>query len=153
MTITALHTPGHTPACLTYMIGEAAFVGDTLFMPDYGTARADFPGGDARALYRSIQRILALPEHTRIFVGHDYPPADRTKPAWETSIAAQRDHNVHVKSGISEDAFVTMREARDQTLEAPSLILTALQVNIRAGRLPPAEPGHKVQLKLPVNAI
>ena len=153
MTITALHTPGHTPACLTYMIGEAAFVGDTLFMPDYGTARADFPGGDARALYRSIQRILALPAHTRIFVGHDYPPADRTKPAWETSIAAQRDHNVHVKSGISEDAFVTMREARDQTLEAPSLILTALQVNIRAGRLPPAEPGHKVQLKLPVNAI
>ena len=153
MTITALHTPGHTPACLTYVIGEAAFVGDTLFMPDYGTARADFPGGDARALYRSIQRILALPAHTRIFVGHDYPPADRTKPAWETSIAAQRDHNVHVKSGISEDAFVTMREARDQTLEAPSLILPALQVNIRAGRLPPAEPGHKVQLKLPVNAI
>jgi glyoxylase-like metal-dependent hydrolase (beta-lactamase superfamily II) len=153
MTITALHTPGHTPACLTYVIGDAAFVGDTLFMPDYGTARADFPGGDARTLYHSIQRILALPAHTRIFVGHDYPPADRTKPAWQTSIAAQRDHNVHVKSGISEDAFVTMREARDQTLEAPLLILPALQVNIRAGRLPPAEPGHKVQLKLPVNVL
>jgi len=153
MTIRALHTPGHTPACLTYVIGDAAFVGDTLFMPDYGTARADFPGGDARTLYRSIQRILALSAHTRIFVGHDYPPADRTKPAWETSIAAQRDRNVHIKSGISEDAFVTMREARDRTLEAPLLILPSLQVNIRAGRLPPAAPGHRVQLKLPVNAI
>ncbi|MFM7029381.1 MAG: MBL fold metallo-hydrolase [Chakrabartia sp.] len=153
LTIKALHTPGHTPACLTYVIGDAAFVGDTLFMPDYGTARADFPGGDARTLYQSIRRILALPPATRIFVGHDYLPASRTAVAWETSVDAERRTNVHAHDGISEDAFVAMREARDATLEAPLLILPSLQVNIRGGRLPPAVPGHPIHLRLPINMI
>ncbi|MBU6253324.1 MAG: MBL fold metallo-hydrolase [Alphaproteobacteria bacterium] len=151
--IEALHTPGHTPACLTYVIGDAAFVGDTLFMPDYGTARADFPGGDARTLYQSIQRILSLPSKTRIFVGHDYPPADRSDAAWETTVADERTNNVHVKQGISEDDFVAMREARDKTLEAPLLILPSLQVNIRAGQLPPAAAGEPAFLRLPINRI
>lgn len=153
LTIKALHTPGHTPACLTYVIGDAAFVGDTLFMPDYGTARADFPGGDARTLYRSIQRILALPAETRIFVGHDYPPAARSTPAWETTVAAERAHNVHVKQGVSEATFVALREARDKSLEAPLLILPSLQVNIRAGQLPPAAAGEPAFLRLPINQI
>lgn len=151
--VKALHTPGHTPACLTFLIGDAAFVGDTLFMPDYGTARADFPGGDARTLFRSIRRILDLPAHTRIFVGHDYPPQDRPTPSWETSVAAERDGNIHVHDGVSEDDFVAMREARDETLAAPRLILPSLQVNIRAGQLPPSAPGRPIQLRLPVNQI
>lgn len=151
--IGVLHTPGHTPACVTYLIGDAAFVGDTLFMPDYGTARADFPGGDAATLYRSIRKILALPPQTRIFVGHDYLPAGRTDYRWETTVADQKAGNIHAHDGISEAEFVAMRTARDKTLEAPLLILPSLQVNIRAGAMPPASPGGHVYLKLPVNAI
>lgn len=154
-TITArvMHTPGHTPACVTYVIEDAAFVGDTLFMPDYGTARADFPGGDATALYRSIRRILSLPPQTRIFVGHDYLPAGRTTPAWETTVADERANNVHAHEGISEEEFVRVRMARDRTLAAPKLILPSLQVNIRGGALPkPAEDG-RVYLRTPVTVI
>jgi len=151
--IGVLHTPGHTPACVTYLIGDAAFVGDTLFMPDYGTARADFPGGDAATLYRSIRKILALPPQTRIFVGHDYLPAGRTDYRWETTVADQKAGNIHAHDGISEAEFVAMRTARDKTLEAPLLILPSLQVNIRAGAMPPASPGGHVYFKLPVNAI
>lgn len=150
--VEVLHTPGHTPACVSYRIGDAVFVGDTLFMPDFGTARCDFPGGDARTLYRSIQRILALPEETRMFVGHDYVPETRTEVAWETTVAEQRRANIHVGSGRSEDAFVALRQARDASLGAPSLILPALQINIRAGAMPPAEPSGKRFLKMPLNA-
>jgi len=153
LTIKVLHTPGHTPACVTYIIGDAAFVGDTVFMPDYGTARADFPGGDARTLYHSIRKVLDLPKDTRLFTGHDYPPETRPIPAWEASVADHRSANIHIHDGISEDAFVAMREARDKTLAAPLLILPALQVNIRAGNLPPATPEGHVYLRLPVNAI
>lgn len=153
LTIRVLHTPGHTPACVTYLIGDAAFIGDTLFMPDYGTARADFPGGDARTLYRSIRKLLALPAATRLFTGHDYPPPQRAAPAWEASVAEHRAHNCHVHDGIGEDAFVAMRESRDKGLEAPLLILPSLQVNIRAGAMPPASPGGHTYLRLPVNAI
>lgn len=153
LTINVLHTPGHTPACVTYVIGDAAFVGDTVFMPDYGTARSDFPGGDARTLYRSIRKILDLPAETRVFTGHDYPPETRPSPAWEASVAEHRAANIHVHDGIGEDTFVTMRESRDKTLAAPLLILPSLQVNIRAGNLPPASPEGHVYLRLPVNAI
>ena len=153
----AMHTPGHTPACMSYVIDQGedsvAFVGDTLFMPDYGTARADFPGGDAATLYRSIRKILALPPQTRIFVGHDYLPAGRTDYRWETTVADQKAGNIHAHDGISEAEFVAMRTARDKTLEAPLLILPSLQVNIRAGAMPPASPGGHVYFKLPVNAI
>lgn len=148
-----MHTPGHTPACVTYIIGDAAFVGDTLFMPDYGTARADFPGGDATDLYRSIRRILDLPAETRIFVGHDYPPEGRNAPAWEASVAAQRGGNIHVHENVNETDFVAMRQARDKTLTAPLLILPSLQVNIRAGAMPPATSDGHIYLRLPVNAI
>lgn len=148
--IRVMHTPGHTPACVTYLVGDAAFVGDTLFMPDYGTARADFPGGDARTLYRSIRRLLDLPPDTRLFVGHDYLPAGRSEYRFQTSVADERAHNVHVHDGIDEEGFVAMREARDRTLAAPVLILPSLQVNIRAGRLPPAEPGGQTFLRLPL---
>ncbi len=151
--IGVLHTPGHTPACVTYLIDDMAFVGDTLFMPDYGTARADFPGGDAATLYRSIRRILALPPETRIFVGHDYLPQSRDTFIWETTVAEERARNVHVHDGVTEDDFVEMREARDKTLAAPRLILPSLQVNIRAGALPPAEADGQVYLKLPVNRL
>lgn len=151
--IGVLHTPGHTPACVTYLIGDAAFVGDTLFMPDYGTARADFPGGDAGQLYRSTRRILALPAQTRIFVGHDYLPAGRSEYVWETTVAAQLADNIHVHEGVSEADFVAMRSARDATLPAPRLILPSLQVNIRAGAMPPPSPGGHTYLKLPVNAL
>jgi len=148
--IRVLHTPGHTPADVTYLIGDAAFVGDTLFMPDYGTARADFPGGDARALYRSIRKIFDLPDQTRVFVGHDYLPPDRQDPRWESTIAEQRASNVQIHDGVGEDGFVAMRQARDATLAAPVLILPSLQVNIRAGALPPATPGGQVFLRIPV---
>ena len=150
LSIEALHTPGHTPACLTYRIGDAAFVGDTLFMPDYGTARADFPGGDARTLYRSIQKVLALPPETRIFVGHDYLPAGRDTFRWETTVAEERARNIHVGGGAQEDDFVAMRQARDATLAAPTLILPSLQVNIRAGALPEPTAAGNVFLRLPV---
>ncbi|CAN7371637.1 MBL fold metallo-hydrolase [Phenylobacterium sp. LjRoot225] len=150
LTIQVLETPGHTAACVTFLVGDAAFVGDTLFMPDYGTARSDFPGGDAQALYRSIRRILALGPETRIFVGHDYLPSGRTEVRWESSVAEQRAANVHIRDGVSEADFVTLRRARDATLAPPALILPSLQVNIRAGALPPATAQGQVYLKLPV---
>jgi glyoxylase-like metal-dependent hydrolase (beta-lactamase superfamily II) len=148
----ALHTPGHTPACMTHVIGDAAFVGDTLFMPDGGSARADFPGGDARTLFRSMRRILELPPETRLFMCHDYGPNGR-EIRWESTVADERAHNIHVRDGMTEDDFVAMREARDKTLGMPRLILPSLQVNMRAGALPPAEPNGRVFLKLPVNAL
>ena len=149
--VRVIHTPGHTPACVTYLIGDAAFTGDTLFMPDYGTARTDFPGGDARTLYRSIRAILDLPPETRLFIGHDYlPPTGRILPAWESTVAEQRAHNIHVHDGVDEDAFVAVREARNAVLAPPTLILPSLQVNIRAGALPPPSPSGRVFLRLPV---
>lgn len=151
--VIALHVPGHTPACLAYVIGDAVFVGDTLFMPDYGTARCDFPGGDARTLYRSIRRLMELPGETRVFLCHDYLAPGRTDYVWETTIAAEREGNIQVHQGISEDAFVTMREARDATLAMPRLILPSVQVNIRAGHLPEPEANGVSYLKLPLNLL
>jgi glyoxylase-like metal-dependent hydrolase (beta-lactamase superfamily II) len=148
----ALHTPGHTPACMVHVIGDAAFVGDTLFMPDGGSARADFPGGDARTLYRSIRRVLDLPPATRLFMCHDYGPEGR-EIRWETTVAAQRAGNIHVRDGIDEESFVAMREARDRTLAMPRLILPSLQVNMRAGALPPADATGRHFLKVPINAL
>ena len=148
----ALHTPGHTPACMTHVIGDAAFVGDTIFMPDVGTARADFPGGDARRLYRSIRRILSLPGETRIFVCHDYPPEGR-QPAWETTVAEERENNIHMRDGISEEEFVKMRTARDATLALPRLIIPSIQVNIHAGRLPEPEDNGVRYLKVPLDVL
>ena len=152
MTATAMHTPGHTPACMSYLIGDALFVGDTLFMPDYGTARCDFPGGGARPLYQSIQRLLALPPETRMFLCHDYLPNGR-ELAYQTTIEAQRRSNIHVHSGISEEEFVTMRTAKDQTLSMPTLILPSVQINMRAGQLPPAEANGTRYLKIPLDAV
>jgi len=149
---TALLVPGHTPADMAYVVDGAVFVGDTLFMPDVGSARADFPGGDAHVLYRSMRRILALPPETRVFVCHDYPPTDR-QPCWETTVAEQRAHNIHIRDGISEDEFVAMRTARDATLDVPTLILPSLQVNVRAGHLPPAESDGVSYLKIPLNVL
>ena len=148
-----LHTPGHTPACMVWIIGDALFTGDTLFMPDYGTARADFPGGDARTLYRSIHRLLALPDATRVFLCHDYKAPGRDTYAWETTIAAERTANVHVHEGVSEEAFVAMREARDKTLSMPRLILPSIQVNMRAGHLPDPESNGTRYLKLPLDIL
>ena len=147
-----LFVPGHTPACVAYQLGDAVFVGDTLFMPDVGTARCDFPGGDARALYASIRKILSLPPETRLFMCHDYPPTDRPI-AFETTVAAQRAHNIHVHDGITEDQFVEMRTKRDATLDMPVLILPAVQINIRAGELPPQESNGVAYLKIPLNAL
>ena len=149
----ALHTPGHTPACMTYLIGAAAFVGDTLFMPDYGTARCDFPGGDARALYRSIARLYALPDSTRLFMCHDYLAPGREQHRYQTTVAEQRAHNVHMHQGIDEEAFVAMRQARDASLGMPALMLPAVQVNMRAGHLPPAEDNGVRYLKVPLNVL
>jgi glyoxylase-like metal-dependent hydrolase (beta-lactamase superfamily II) len=148
----ALHVPGHTPADIAFHIGDAVFVGDTLFMPDVGSARWDFPGGDAGALYRSAQRILALPAETRLFMCHDYPPAGRA-PAWETTVRAQRAGNIHLREGVCEADFVAMRTERDHTLEMPALILPAIQVNINAGQLPAAEENGVRYLRIPVNAF
>jgi len=148
-----LFVPGHTPACVAYQFGDAVFVGDTLFMPDVGTARCDFPGGDARALYASVRRILSLPDDTRLFMCHDYPPNNARPVAFETTVAAQRAHNVHVHDGIDEAAFVAMRTQRDATLDMPVLILPAIQINIRAGALPPPEANGVSYLKIPVNAL
>jgi glyoxylase-like metal-dependent hydrolase (beta-lactamase superfamily II) len=148
--VEVMHVPGHTPADIAYKIGDAVFVGDTLFMPDFGTARADFPGGDARQLYRSIQRLLALPPQTRLFMCHDYKAPGRDQYAWETTVAEQRTQNAHVKEGVSEDAFVAMREARDATLAAPQLLMPSIQVNMRAGHLPPPDPNGVQYLKIPV---
>ena len=151
LTIRVMHTPGHTPACLTYLIGDAAFVGDTLFMPDYGTARCDFPGGDAATLHASIQKILVLPPETRIFVGHDYLPTGRADYACETSVAAQKAGNIHVHDGVDARSFVAMRQARDATLAPPTLILPSLQVNIAAGELPPPDAQGRRFLRLPLS--
>ena len=148
----ALHTPGHTPACMTHIMGDAGFVGDTLFMPDGGSARADFPGGDAKILYRSIQRILSLPDELRLFMCHDYMPNGRDVE-YQTTVKQQRENNVHVHQGVSESDFVAMREKRDATLGMPRLILPSLQVNMRAGHLPKADTNHVVYLKLPLNLL
>ncbi len=152
MTAHVMHTPGHTPACTTHVIGNAAFVGDTLFMPDGGSARADFPGGDARTLYRSVRRVLELPAEMRLFMCHDYGPNGRDIQ-WETTVAEERAHNVHVRDGVSEDEFVLMREKRDALLPMPKLIIPSLQVNMRAGRMPPADKDGKTYLKVPVNGL
>lgn len=153
MTAFVMHTPGHTPACTTHVIGDAAFVGDTLFMPDGGTARADFPGGDAHVLFRSIRKVLeTLPAQTRLFMCHDYAPNGR-EIRWETTVGEERKHNIHVRDGVSEDEFVTLRESRDKTLSMPRLIVPSLQVNIRAGHLPEPDASGKVFLKVPVNVL
>jgi len=146
-------TPGHTPACVTYVIGDAAFVGDTLFMPDFGTARTDFPGGSARQLYDSIQKILALPDDTRLFMCHDYKAPNRDEFAWESSVAEQRSNNIHIKNGVSQDEFISIREARDSQLGMPTLILPSLQVNLRAGELPEPEENDIRYLKIPLDAV
>lgn len=151
--VTVLHVPGHTPADIAYVIGDAVFTGDTMFMPDYGTARADFPGGDARQLFQSLRRILSLPDTTRLFMCHDYLPAGRTEYVWETTVEAERKGNVHAHDGITEDEFVAMRTARDATLDMPRLILPSVQVNMRAGHLPPADDNGVTYLKIPVNAV
>ena len=148
-----LHTPGHTPACLTYVIGDAAFVGDTLFMPDFGTARCDFPGGDARTLYKSIQKVLSLPPETRLFMCHDYLAPDRDVYAWETTVAEERAKNIHVGGSKTEDEFVEMREARDATLDMPRLILPSVQINMRAGDMPPPEDNGVRYMKIPIDTL
>lgn len=153
LAIEVLHTPGHTPACVSYRIGDDVFVGDTLFMPDYGTARADFPGGDARLLYRSIRRLLSLPAHTRLWLCHDYKPQGRDEHAWMTTVAEQRAANVHVHDGIGEEEFTARRTERDKLLPMPVLILPSVQVNIRAGQMPPPAGNGQVYLKLPVNRL
>ena len=149
----ALHVPGHTPACLAYVIGDCVFVGDTLFMPDYGTARCDFPGGDARQLYRSIRRLLALPDFTRVFMCHDYKAPGRDEYQWESTIGAQRRHNIHMHAGVSEEEFVQMRTQRDATLSTPTLLLPSIQVNVRGGKLPAAEANGVRYLKIPLDAF
>ena len=150
--VTAIHTPGHTPACMTHLIGDAAFVGDTLFMPDGGTARADFPGGDARALYRSIHRILSLPDETRLFMCHDYGPNGRDF-IWQTTVQEQRRMNIHVRDGITEDEFVDLRQKRDAGLDMPDLLIPSIQVNMRAGHFPEAEANGSIYLKVPISGI
>jgi len=148
----AIFVPGHTPADMAYQFGDAVFVGDTLFMPDVGSARCDFPGGDAQTLYQSVQRLFAMPPTTRLFMCHDYPPPGR-KPAWETSVAEQRQHNIHLRDAISEEEFIRVRQARDATLDMPQLIIPSVQVNIRAGDLPPAEDNGVHYLKIPINTL
>ncbi|WP_144096225.1 MBL fold metallo-hydrolase [Croceicoccus sediminis] len=149
----AIHVPGHTPADMAFLIGDAAFVGDTIFMPDFGTARADFPGGDARQLFQSIRRLLSLPDDTRLFLCHDYKAPGRDEYAWETTVRQQREENVHVKDGVTEDEFVEMRTSRDKTLAMPNLIMPSVQVNIRGGRLPEPEDNGVSYIKIPVNAV
>ncbi|SEN87802.1 Glyoxylase, beta-lactamase superfamily II [Pseudorhodobacter antarcticus] len=153
MRVDVMHTPGHTPACLTYVVGDAAFVGDTLFMPDFGTARCDFPGGSSANLYDSVQRILALPDATRIFVGHDYKAPGRDDFAWETTVGAQKALNIHIGAGKSKGAFIAMRDARDATLAMPRLIIPSLQINMRAGHMPEAEDNGTRYLKVPLNGL
>ncbi|MBV1838061.1 MBL fold metallo-hydrolase [Acetobacter estunensis] len=149
----ALHVPGHTPADMAFIIGDAAFIGDTLFMPDYGTARADFPGGDARRLYRSIRRLLSLPDETRLFLCHDYKAPGRDTFAWETTVGAEREHNVHVHEGVLEDDFVNMRTSRDKTLDLPHLIMPSVQVNMRGGHMPEPEDNGVSYIKIPINRL
>jgi glyoxylase-like metal-dependent hydrolase (beta-lactamase superfamily II) len=149
----AMHTPGHTPACMTFVIGDAGFVGDTIFMPDFGTARCDFPGGDAAQLYESIQKIFALPDETRLFMCHDYKAPGRDEYAWETTVGEEKARNIHVGAGSSQDSFVKMRTARDATLDMPVLILPSVQVNMRAGEMPPPEDNGVRYMKIPINAL
>lgn len=149
----ALHTPGHTPACITYLIGDAAFVGDTLFMPDYGTARCDFPGGDAATLYHSVHKLFTLPDTTRVYTGHDYTAPGRTQHACQSSIGVQKQTNIHIREGVSQDEFVTLRQARDATLGVPALMLPAVQVNMRGGQLPPAAANGTHYLRIPLNRL
>ncbi len=153
LTVEVLHTPGHTPACVSYLIGDAVFVGDTIFMPDYGSARCDFPGGDARTLYRSVQRLFALPDETRVFLCHDYKAPGRGEFAWQTTIGEERRRNIHIHEGVGEDGFVEMRTSRDRTLDMPLLIIPSIQVNMRAGHMPPAEDDGAVYLKVPLNRL
>ena len=152
LTAKALAVPGHTPACMAYQVEDAVFVGDTLFMPDVGTARCDFPGGNAHTLYQSVRKLLSLPAQTRLFMCHDYPPSGRDA-TWQSTVADQRAHNIHVHDGVTEDAFVELRTRRDATLETPVLILPSVQINIRAGDFPPAEANGMTYLKIPVNAL
>ena len=149
----AIHTPGHTPACMSHLIGDALFVGDTIFMPDFGTARCDFPGGNAGTLYDSIQKLFALPPETRMFLCHDYKAPGRDEYVWETTVGEQRAHNIHVGGGASREAFIQMRDARDATLAMPTLILPSVQVNMRAGDMPPPEADGKRFIKIPINAL
>lgn len=151
--VKVLHTPGHTPACLSYLIGDAVFVGDTLFMPDYGTARCDFPGGDSATLYQSVQKLLALPDETRMYLCHDYLPEGRSHYVHETTVGEQRRRNIHIHEGVSEADFVVLRDARDATLSAPKLLIPSVQVNMRAGHLPEPESNGQVYLKVPVNLL
>ena len=153
LSVKVLHTPGHTPACLSYLIGDAVFVGDTLFMPDYGTARCDFPGGDSATLYQSVQKLLALPDETRMYLCHDYLPEGRSHYVHETTVGEQRRRNIHIHEGVSEADFVALRDARDATLSAPKLLIPSVQVNIRAGHLPEPEDNGHVYLKVPVNLL
>ena len=153
MSVQVMHTPGHTPACVTYIVGDAAFIGDTLFMPDFGTARADFPGGSAKDLYQSIQKILALPDQTRLFLCHDYKAPGRDAFCWQTTVADQKARNIHVGGQKTEDEFVSFRTARDAQLSMPKLIIPSIQVNMRAGNLPPADPDGSVYLKIPINKL
>ena len=153
ISLLALHVPGHTPADMAYIIGDAVFTGDTMFMPDYGSARADFPGGDARQLYRSVRRLMKLPDQTRVFLCHDYKAPNRDEYVWETAMLAERTGNVHVHEGVSEDDFVEMRTQRDATLSMPKLILPSIQVNIRGGRMPEPEENGVSYLKLPLNQL
>jgi len=148
-----IHTPGHTPACLTYVIGDAAFVGDTLFMPDFGTARCDFPGGSSTTMFNSIQKILSLPDETRIFVGHDYKSPERDEFAWETTVRDQKEKNIHIKVGKSKEDFVKMRDERDKKLNMPKLIIPSLQVNMRAGNMPDPDDQGNTYIKVPVNKL
>jgi glyoxylase-like metal-dependent hydrolase (beta-lactamase superfamily II) len=153
LSASAMYTPGHTPACMTYVVGDCAFVGDTLFMPDFGTARADFPGGDARQLFRSIRKVLSLPPETKLYLCHDYKAPGRDEFAWQTTVAEERANNVHVRDGVSEDEFVAMREARDAKLGMPKLIIPSIQVNMRAGRMPEPEDDGIVYIKTPINRL
>ena len=152
LTVHALPVPGHTPACMAYQVSDAVFVGDTLFMPDVGTARCDFPGGNAHDLYQSVRKLMSLPGDTRLYMCHDYPPDDR-EPAWESTVAEQRASNIHIRDGVSEDAFVAMRSKRDAGLAMPNLILPSVQINIRAGAMPPAEANGRAYLKIPLNFL
>ncbi len=153
LSVITMHTPGHTPACISYVSGDTAFIGDTLFMPDYGTARADFPGGDARVMYQSIQKLLTLPDHTRLFLCHDYKATGREEYQWQTTVEQQRHNNIHIGKNSTVEDFISMRTNRDSTLSMPTLLLPAVQVNIRAGELPPAESNGVTYLKIPVNQL
>ncbi|MCY4396653.1 MAG: MBL fold metallo-hydrolase [Rhodospirillaceae bacterium] len=153
LAVEVLHTPGHTPACVSYSIGDAVFVGDTIFMPDYGSARCDFPGGDARTLYRSVHRLFGLPDETRVFLCHDYKAPGRDAFVWQTTIGEERQRNIHIREGVDEDSFVEMRMNRDRTLDMPLLIIPSIQVNMRAGHMPPAESNGTIYLKVPLNRL